>query len=55
MGNKFGSLLSLGPANYDQWVALRTALGIIPPLFGLLALDRLDLMVLEILGAFTGV
>lgn len=55
MGNKFGSLLSLGPANNDQWVALRMALGIFLPLFGLLALDRLDLMVFVIFGAFTGV
>lgn len=53
--NKFGSLLTLGPANNDQWIALRTAVGIFVPLFGLLAIDRLDLMVFVIFGAFTGV
>lgn len=55
MEKTFGGLLTLGPSNNDQWVALRTAVGIFVPLFGLLAIDRLDLIVFVIFGAFTGV
>ncbi len=55
MGSKFGNLLSLAPAQNDHWIALRTAVGIFVPLFALLAIDRLDLMVFVIFGAFAGV
>ena len=55
MGKNFGGLLTLGPAHNDHWIALRTAVGIFVPLFALLAIDRLDLMVFVIFGAFTGV
>lgn len=49
------SLITLGPAQQDHWIGLRTAVGIFAPLLVLLAFDRLDLMVFVVFGAFTGV
>ncbi|MHC6175393.1 FUSC family protein [Glutamicibacter endophyticus] len=49
------SLITLGPATKDHWIALRTAVGIFAPLTLLLLLGRLDLMVYVVFGAFTGV
>lgn len=55
MGKKFEDLLTLGPAHNDHWIALRTGVGVFVPLFALLAMNRLDLMIFVIFGAFTGV
>ena len=55
MGKNYGSLLTLGPAHNDHWIALRTGIGVFVPLFVLLAVGRLDLMIFVIFGAFTGV
>ncbi|XQN48259.1 FUSC family protein, partial [Glutamicibacter creatinolyticus] len=49
------SLVTLGPARNDHWIGLRTALGIFLPLLVLMLVDRLDLMVFVVFGAFTGV
>ncbi|MGL3807593.1 FUSC family protein [Paeniglutamicibacter sp. R2-26] len=55
MGEKFGGLLTLGPARDDHWIALRTGMGVFVPLLALLALGRLDLVPFVVFGAFTGV
>lgn len=49
------SLVTLGPARQDHWIGLRTGIGVFAPLILLLAIDRLDLMVFVVFGAFTGV
>lgn len=55
LGKSFKSLITLGPAGQDHWIALRTGIGIFVPLILLVAIDRLDLMVFVVFGAFTGV
>ncbi|GAA4366865.1 FUSC family protein [Paeniglutamicibacter cryotolerans] len=55
MNKGIGSLLTLGPGNRDHLIGLRTALGIFVPLVTLLLLDRLDLTVFVVFGAFTGI
>ncbi|MCW4465830.1 FUSC family protein [Glutamicibacter sp. MNS18] len=54
-GGALKSLITLGPARKDHWVGLRTGIGIFAPLILLLAINRLDLMVFVVFGAFTGV
>jgi len=49
------SLVTLGPARKDHWIGLRTAIGIFAPLITLFAIDRMDLVVFAVFGAFTGV
>lgn len=55
LGESFKSLITLGPAQKDHWIGLRTAVGIFAPLIVLLLVNRLDLMVFVVFGAFTGV
>lgn len=55
MNKGFGSLLTLGPGKRDHLIGLRTALGVFVPLVSLLLMDRLDLTVFAVFGAFTGV
>lgn len=55
MSEKFGGLLTLGPAHDDHWIALRTGIGVFAPLLALLAMGRLDLVPFVVFGAFTGV
>lgn len=45
----------MGPARQDHWIGLRTGIGVFAPLIVLLLIDRLDLMVFVVFGAFTGV
>lgn len=49
------SLITLGPARKDHWIGLRTAVGVFAPLIFLMAIDRLDLVVFAVFGAFVGV
>ncbi|WP_286161175.1 FUSC family protein [Arthrobacter sp. MYb213] len=49
------SLVTLGPARKDHWIGLRTGIGVFAPLIFLLLINRLDLMVFVVFGAFTGV
>ena len=49
------SLITLGPARKDHWIGLRTAVGIFAPMIILLAIDRMDLVIFAVFGAFTGV
>lgn len=49
------SLVTLGPARNDHWIGLRTGIGIFAPLITLFAIDRMDLVVFAVFGAFTGV
>ncbi len=48
-------LLTLGPGDKDPWIGVRCALGVFLPLVVLLGLDRLDLAIFAIFGAFTGI
>ncbi|MBT1003487.1 FUSC family protein [Paenarthrobacter sp. DKR-5] len=45
----------VGPANRDHLPALRVAIGVAVPLLTLLAIDRTDLAIYAIFGAFTGI
>lgn len=49
------SLITLGPARKDHWIGLRTAVGIFAPMIILLAINRMDLVIFAVFGAFTGV
>ncbi|MGO1229663.1 FUSC family protein [Glutamicibacter arilaitensis] len=49
------ALVKLGPARKDHWIGLRTGVGVFAPLITLFAVDRLDLVVFAVFGAFTGV
>ncbi|MDV2979080.1 UNVERIFIED_CONTAM: FUSC family protein [Actinomycetes bacterium ARC8] len=49
------ALVTLGPARKDHWIGLRTGVGVFAPLLALFAIDRLDLVVFAVFGAFTGV
>jgi len=49
------ALITLGPARKDHWIGLRTGIGVFAPLITLFAIDRLDLVVFAVFGAFTGV
>lgn len=49
------ALMTLGPARNDHWIGLRTGIGVFAPLITLFAIDRLDLVVFAVFGAFTGV
>lgn len=49
------ALVTLGPARNDHWIGLRTGIGVFAPLIILFAIDRLDLVVFAVFGAFTGV
>ncbi|MGP5071458.1 FUSC family protein [Arthrobacter rhombi] len=48
-------LLTLGPGDKDPWIGVRCGLGVFLPLAVLLGLDRLDLAIFAIFGAFTGI
>ncbi|MFB0834991.1 FUSC family protein [Arthrobacter halodurans] len=52
---RFTALFALAPGERDHRVAFRAALGVFLPLVALIAIDRLDLAVFAIFGAFTGV
>ena len=48
-------LFTAGSALPDPWVSLRCAVGVFAPLIALIVLDRLDLAVFAVFGAFTNV
>lgn len=48
-------LFTLGPSNADHWIGLRCGVGVFVPLAVLLLLNRIDLAVFVIFGAFTNV
>ena len=48
-------IFRLGPSDEDHFIALRAALGVFIPLLVLVAVQRLDLAIFAIFGAFTGV
>ena len=52
---ELASLVALGPAKKDHWIALRTGLGIFVPLLVLFFMDRMDLVVFAVFGAFAGI
>ncbi|GAA3678447.1 FUSC family protein [Arthrobacter ginkgonis] len=49
------AMFRLAPANEDHFIALRVALGVFLPLTFLIVIDRMDLAVFVVFGAFTGV
>ena len=55
MNQVLKSLVTLGPARKDHWIGLRTGVGVFLPLITLLFIDRLDLVIFAVFGAFTGV
>lgn len=48
-------LLTLGPGDTDPWIGIRCGVGVFLPLIVLLGIDRLDLAIFAIFGAFTGI
>ncbi|MGY5318096.1 hypothetical protein ACXA45_02530 [Neomicrococcus lactis] len=48
-------IFTMGPSNEDHFIGLRCAAGVFLPLFFLLILDRLDLAIFAVFGAFVNV
>lgn len=49
------NIFKLGPSGEDHWVALRCGIGVFLPLVFLLVIDRLDLAIFAVFGAFVNV
>lgn len=49
------NIFTMGPSNEDHFIGLRCAAGVFLPLFFLLILDRLDLAIFAVFGAFVNV